>query len=83
MRALSVPQASRCETALGGKCRCRCGGVLHGERRILEPDRELFEALPEDDPHHITSAEEKKRRRRKSGRLEALGQTRLALEELS
>ena len=77
MRALSVPQAARCETALNEKCRCRCGGRFHGARRVLEPDRELFEALPEKDPHHVPTAEEKKRRRRKSGRLEAAGQGRL------
>lgn len=81
MRALSVRQASRCETAFGDTCHCRCGGQFHGARRVLEPDRAMFEALPGDDPHHVRSAEEKKRRRRKSGHLEALGQARLAFEE--
>lgn len=80
MRALSVRQAARCETALNDKCRCRCGGRFHGARRVLEPDRELFEQLPANDPHHVTSTEEKKRRRRKAGRLEVAGQARLVFE---
>jgi hypothetical protein len=46
-------QAARCETAFNDKCRCRCGGRFHGARRVLEPDRAMFEALPEDDPHHV------------------------------
>ena len=62
MRALSWRQADRCETAKGGKCRCRCGGKLHGKKRAPEPDRAFFEQLPEDDAHHIRSAAEKKLR---------------------
>ena len=77
MRALSVRQASRCEIALGGKCRCRCGGRFHGARRVLEPDRELFEQLPAGDPHHVLTAEEKKWRKTEPGRLEMRGQMRL------
>jgi hypothetical protein len=33
MRALSQRQAGRCENAAFPKCRCRCGGTLHGARR--------------------------------------------------
>lgn len=65
MRALSLRQASRCETAQHAKCRCRCGGALHGAKRMIEPDdRVAYELLPEDDPHHLRSDEEKKRRRK-------------------
>jgi hypothetical protein len=62
MRALSVRQAARCETAFFDKCHCRCGGKFHGARRVLEADRERFEALPEDDPHHVRPKAEKKPR---------------------
>lgn len=76
MRALSVRQASRCETALNHKCRCRCGGRFHGARRILTPeDRAMFEQLPEDDPHHIVSvAEQKQRARIRRAVLEEIGE---------
>jgi hypothetical protein len=73
MRALSWRQASRCESARGGKCRCRCGGLLHGSKRIEQPEREFFEALPAEDPHHLPDAEERKQRRnsaRKQARLQ-------------
>jgi hypothetical protein len=66
MRALSHRQASRCETAKNKICKCRCGGALHGAARMRPEkagrEREFFEALPEDDPHHIPDAKEKKRR---------------------
>lgn len=73
MRALSLAQASRCETAKNPGCRCRCHGAMHGKKRN-GPDysdadetaqlllREFFETLPDDDPHHVRSAEEKLRR---------------------
>lgn len=68
MKALSKRQARNCETALGKTCRCRCGGVNHGGmRHLIEKDREVegyFEALPEDDPHHVRSKEERRRLRR-------------------
>jgi hypothetical protein len=68
MRALSLAQASRCETAKNPVCHCRCHGALHGKKRAGEAtdavDREFFEALPADDPHHVRSGEEKKRRAR-------------------
>lgn len=72
MQALSLRQASRCETAKTKACTCRCGGALHGKNRsgddLLACDaiaeREFFEQLPLDDPHHVRSVEEKKRRAR-------------------
>lgn len=67
MRALSLRQASLCETAKHPTCRCRCGGKLHGVMRAgecPEPPREFFERLAEDDPHHVRSVEEKQRRAR-------------------
>lgn len=67
MKAQSLRAATRCETAKGKVCHCRCGGKLHGAAR-MKPEkagvREFFEALPESDPHHVPSAEEKKRRAR-------------------
>lgn len=61
MRALSYRQASRCETAKNKRCRCRCGGALHGASR-LAPSREAFEALPQDDPHHVPTEPERRQR---------------------
>jgi hypothetical protein len=81
MRALSNRQAGRCETAKNKACRCRCGGQFHGKNRAggeEPPEREFFEALPEDDPHHLCSPAEAKKRakiRRQEGR--APQQTRL------
>jgi hypothetical protein len=78
MRALSLRQAQRCETAKNPQCKCRCHGAAHGRERMGktlyetftgermqvedEPDRQFFEQLPESDPHHIPSAEEVKKR---------------------
>lgn len=65
MRALSLAQASRCETAKHETCKCRCGGKMHGARRMIEPDdRAAYEQLPADDPHHLPTAAEIKKRRR-------------------
>lgn len=69
MKALSLKQAARCETAKTPKCKCRCHGALHGSRRNLAEwdgpvDQQFFEALPADDPHHIDDAETKKRKRK-------------------
>lgn len=47
MRALHSEQASACENATGGRCRCRCGGALHGAARGIPLDQ-----LPADDPHY-------------------------------
>lgn len=59
MKALSARQAFNCETAEGGRCRCRCGGAAHGLKRA--GDRAALTALPADDPHRIAP---KKTRRR-------------------
>jgi hypothetical protein len=32
------------------RCKCRCGGALHGKFRGV--DVQFFEGLPKDDPHH-------------------------------
>ncbi len=48
MNALSERQALACETAKNPRCRCRCGGALHGKGRALE-------YLPDDDPHFVES----------------------------
>jgi hypothetical protein len=55
MRAMSVRQAVSCETATSKRCRCRCGGALHGAARIgaVAP-----ECLPDDDPHHARAKPE-------------------------
>jgi len=47
-RALSFAQAQRCEDALHPRCRCRCGGALHGAKRgsVLE--------LALTDPHALS-----------------------------
>ncbi len=46
MKALSLRQAGKCEHAKKPRCRCRCGGVLHGAARV-----ERVEELPFGDPH--------------------------------
>jgi hypothetical protein len=46
LRPLSYFAASTCENATHPRCRCRCGGALHGARRGP------VERLPPDDPHH-------------------------------
>lgn len=54
MKGLSAKQAQACEEALNPRCRCRCGGALHGaKRKGYEDGRAFYETLPEDDPHHI------------------------------
>jgi hypothetical protein len=51
MRQLSLRQAWNCETAREDRCRCRCGGLLHGARRA-QRSNELHQ-LPAGDPHHV------------------------------
>ena len=51
MRALSGRQALTCENATSVRCRCRCGGALHGTARSRLP--EYFEQLDEEDPHWV------------------------------
>lgn len=46
MRALPYFAAAACENATHSRCRCRCGGALHGAKRGP------VEQLPPDDPHH-------------------------------
>ncbi len=48
MKMLSIRQASRCEEAKMPRCRCRCGGRLHGAKRGVD-----VTALPSDDPHAV------------------------------
>ena len=83
MRALGVRQASRCETALEDKCRCRCGGRFHGARRVLDQDATRFSELAPEDPHHIPTDAEKRLARKlaRIGQAEARsGQLPLPLE---
>lgn len=80
-RRLSQKQAQACENALTPRCRCRCGGQLHGAKRGGEevPPREWFEELAPDDPHRITTEEERDARRRVATMLR---QTRAVLRKL-
>lgn len=68
MRALSLPQANRCETAKTPHCRCRCGGAFHGINRgkTDEANPVFFAELPAEDPHHIDSPEQKKAKKRRA-----------------
>lgn len=73
MKALNESQARRCEEAKGGRCRCRCGGAMHGASRAKlagDTPRTWFEALPEDDPHKVRelSAAEQARRAKADAR---------------
>lgn len=54
MKALSYSQALACETAREPRCRCRCGGALHGAKRNgREESPEWFAGLPPEDPHSV------------------------------
>ena len=50
IRPLSARAASRCETAKTARCRCRCGGLLHGAGRFTTEDE--ARELRDDDAHH-------------------------------
>ena len=63
MRQLSLNQAKRCEFSEHGRCRCRCGGELHGAMRGLDED--FFHTLPETDPHKARERREKQPRPRR------------------
>jgi hypothetical protein len=63
MRSLSLTQAGRCEHAKTERCRCRCGGALHGAKRGL--DAAFFAALPADDPHRAHEPRTRQPRQRK------------------
>lgn len=54
MKALSARQATSCETAKTRRCRCRCGGLLHGAGRFKAADD--VGALRADDPHFFAGA---------------------------
>jgi len=71
MKSLSMRSALRCETATGKRCRCRCGGALHGSLRA-KTEAEI-EALPADDPHHVLSRDRRRNRRRKQPRFDVEG----------
>ena len=60
MKALSLRQVSNCEHAREKRCKCRCGGALHGIKR--GDGEEFFTCLPENDPHYIVSKAVKKQR---------------------
>lgn len=51
MRPLNVRQVLVCEAATHRRCRCRCGGLLHGAERSKIP--EFYEQLPKRDPHWL------------------------------
>lgn len=70
MKRLSMATAMRCETAKTGRCRCRCGGLLHGAARGT--DQAFFEALPGDDPHKAMQRRERKKRVLKRDRVPPL-----------
>jgi len=50
MKRLSARQATNCENAKSKRCRCRCGGVLHGKERFGSLEEAAL--LPEADQHH-------------------------------
>jgi hypothetical protein len=56
MRNLTQRQAQRCEDAKSKRCRCRCGGTMHGVARgdVL--------ALDEGDAHHAEPPKDKRQR---------------------
>jgi hypothetical protein len=60
LKRLSMTAARRCETAKTGRCRCRCGGRLHGAAR--GEGQEFFEGLPLEDPHHARAKPVRKKR---------------------
>ncbi len=64
MRMLSLTQALTCENATKPRCRCRCGGTLHGGRRFGEaPPLAEFTALANEDPHHAEPPAPRRTRR--------------------
>jgi hypothetical protein len=60
-RALTARQATTCETAKTKRCRCRCGGLLHGAGRFATGDE--ARELADDDAHHAGPTADDKLRR--------------------
>lgn len=58
MKRQSLFAAKRCETAEHKTCKCRCGGLLHGVKRGIDP--QFFESLEKDDPHFALEPQRKK-----------------------
>ena len=56
-RGLGELAAARCENATTPRCRCRCGGKLHGAKRVIASPKGVW-ALPKDDPHHPENRDE-------------------------
>jgi hypothetical protein len=50
MRPLNAKQAFECETATHPRCRCRCGGELHGANRLETAN--AAHDLDRHDPHY-------------------------------
>jgi hypothetical protein len=70
MKRLAMSAAKRCETATTARCRCRCGGALHGSKR--GQGDEFFEDLPASDPHHSRAKRQPKKRVLKRDRVPPL-----------
>lgn len=79
MKAMSQSMANSCENAKNKTCNCRCGGALHGAKRLAttvtgDTLPTEFEKLPEDDPHFVPSKkrakELAKERKREKKRIE-------------
>ncbi len=54
IRSLSARQAAKCEASTHPRCKCRCGGVLHGAARVKSGDELAW--LDEDDPHYVKAS---------------------------
>jgi hypothetical protein len=70
VKRLSLRSAARCESACTPRCKCRCGGLLHGKKRGDDPS--FFSALPKDDPHHAQAKRVKSKRVLKRDRVPPL-----------
>jgi len=70
MKAQSGEHVGRCKSATTprSQCRCRCGGKCHGRKLDAQgAGRAYFEALPQDDPHHLQTEAERRAARRSDG----------------
>jgi len=74
-RPISPRAALSCEMARTPRCRCRCGGELHGAKRLAaDATEEALTTLPEHDPHFVSASRlaelrEPKPRRTRGGKL--------------